>query len=49
MALLSFCVHVLPSLWHEALPLDAVLVPSQESLPLTRGEGTERKERFVPD
>lgn len=45
MALLSFCVHLL----HEELPLDAVLVPSQESLPFTRGERTKRKERFVPD
>lgn len=28
-ALFSFCVRLLPSLCHEALPLDAVLVLSQ--------------------
>lgn len=40
MALLSFCVHL--------LPLDAGLVLSQESLPFTRGERAKRKGRFVP-
>lgn len=49
MALLSSCVHLLPLLWHEALPLDAMLVLSQESLPFSRGERAKRKERFVPD
>jgi len=46
-ALFSFCVRLLPSLWHEALPSDAALGPSQRSLPFSRGERAERKERFV--
>lgn len=46
-ALFSFCVHLLPSLWHEALPSDAVLVLGHRSPPFTGGERNERKERFV--
>lgn len=46
-ALFSSCVHLLPSLRHEALPSGSVLVPSQQSLPFTGGERAERKERFV--